>query len=177
MEKLGCEMDDAIKSVTHIEYCEMDSSSVKVDTTVTFLNGYTTSESTWVLTRDFVNDNSAKEHCIQTNILSLKKRLDEVNDYLRFLNNNELTLINNKEFDEYVRLKTKKNKLESHSLLNKNFEVIGKTDDFEFENPDAKYVIVHTNELISLYKDRDLLTAIYKACIDNWIGGCDEAQR
>lgn len=69
------------------------------------------------------------------------------------------------------------NKLESYSLLNENFEVIDKVKTLDFKNKDGKYVIVPTNELISLYKDRDLLTAIYKACIDNWIGGCDEAQR
>ena len=109
MEKLGCKMDDAIKSVTHEVFGVADSSSVEVKTIVIFENGYTTSEITKVFTDEFINYNSAKEHCIQTNILSLRKRLDEVNDYLRFLNNNELTIINNKEFDEYVKLKTEKN--------------------------------------------------------------------
>lgn len=176
MEKIGSKLDKVIKSVNHEVYDYRNNEGVGVKTVVTLNNGYTTIEVTKVWTDRFDNYETAKEFCIQTNIMALIKRLNEVKAYLNFLDNKELTLINNKEFDEYVRL-TKKNKLESYSLLNENFEVIDKVKTLDFKNKDVKYVIVPINELISLYKDRDSLTAAYKACIDNWIGGSDEAQR
>lgn len=176
MEKIGSKLDKVIKSVNHEVFGVADSSSVEVKTSVVFKNGYITSEITRVMTDKFANYDFAKEHCIQINIISLRKGLNEVKDYFDFLNNKGLTLINNKEFDEYVRL-TKKNKLEFYSLLNENFEVIDKVKTLDFKNKDVKYVIVPINELKSLYKDRDSLTAVYKACIDNWLGGCDEAKR
>lgn len=109
MKKIGCELDEAIKSVNHEVFGVADSSSVEVKTSVIFENGYITSEITQVMTDKFTNYSSAKEHCIQTNIISLRKRLNEVKSYLDFLNNKGLTLINNKDFDEYVRIKSQSN--------------------------------------------------------------------
>lgn len=173
MEKIGCELDEAIKSVNHEVFGIADNSSVEVKTSVIFNNGYITAEITKVMTDKFNDYDSAKEYCIKTNILSLRKRLNEVNDYFYFLNNNELTLINNKEFDEYVRLKTM-NKLELYSLLNENFEVIGKSDKFEFGNPNAKYIVIPLNDFNALQKDHEALERLYDAGVDNWIG-YDEA--
>lgn len=61
-------------------------------------------------------------------------------------------------------------KLEEYSLLNKNFEVLGKSDDFEFNNPDAKYIVVSINEFDILWKDHEELSKLYDAGVDNWIG-------
>lgn len=174
MEKIGCELDNAIKSVKHEEYGISDGMSMKVKTVITLENGYTTSEITKVVIHKFANYDSAKEYCIQTNILSLIKRLNEVKSYFDFLNNNELTLINNKEFDEYVKFKTEKNKLESYSLLNENFEVIGKSKNFEFENPDAKYIVIPFYDFVSIWEDHEALEKLYDAGVDNW-AGYDEA--
>lgn len=173
MEKIGSKLDKVIKSINHEVFGVADSSSIEVKTSVVFKNGYITSEITRVMTDKFANYDSAKEHCIQINIISLRKGLNEVKDYFDFLNNKELTLINNKEFDEYVRLKTQ-NKLESYSLLNENFEVLCKSDDFEFKNPDAKYIVIPVNDFDSLWKDHEVLEKLYDAGVDNWIG-YDEA--
>lgn len=174
MEKLGCKMDDAIKSVTHDKYGVANNSIICFGSEVLFKNGYKTSEYTKVVRDRFDDYNLARKYCIQTNIISLRNRLNEVNDYLRFLNNNELTLINNKEFDEYVRFKTKKNKLEEYSLLDKDFKVIGKRDGIEIESPDAKYIVMSLHEFDTLWKDHIELAKLYNAGVDNWIG-YDEA--
>ena len=108
MKKIGSEMDDVIKSVVNYIYNDIDNNSVEVKTVVTLENGYITANISESQIEEFVNYNSAKEHCIQTNEGALIKKLNEVNDYLRFLNNNDLTIINIAEWNEYVKLKTQK---------------------------------------------------------------------
>lgn len=66
------------------------------------------------------------------------------------------------------------NKLELYSLLNENFEVIGKSDKFEFGNPNAKYIVIPLNDFNALQKDHEVLERLYDAGVDNWIG-YDEA--
>ena len=62
------------------------------------------------------------------------------------------------------------NKLEEYSLLNENFEVIDKVKTLDFENKDEKYIVVPMEEFISLHKDRDVLSKLYDAGVDNWVG-------